>query len=262
MSRVSLGSITLNACVDGPDGAPWIVLGNSLGADLSMWQPQMALLTTAYRVLRYDTRGHGASDAPPGPYSFDDLTGDVIGLMDHFEIAEAAVMGLSMGAMTGIGLALRYPARIGRMVLADGRADAPEPFRAMWDDRIARVSAGGLEAIAEGTLATWFTEDWRRANPAALASVRQMVLGNSAQGYVGCCRALQGLDYLRDLGRMRSPALYVVGAQDMGATPAVMQEMADATPGATLAVIPGAAHVSNINAPDAFNAAVAPFLGL
>lgn len=130
--RITLASgVTLNTAIDGETDKPWIVLSNSLGANLHMWAPQTDVLTQNYRVLRYDTRGHGESDAPDGPYSFDDLLGDVTGLMDAYEIETAAFMGLSMGGMTGLGLALEHADRVTRVVCADGRADAPEPFRAM-----------------------------------------------------------------------------------------------------------------------------------
>lgn len=260
--RVDLGALHLNAETAGPEGAPWIVLSNSLGANLTMWEPQMPLLTGHYRVLRYDTRGHGGSDAPPGPYSFDDLVGDVLRLMDAFGIEQADFMGLSMGGMTGLGLGLAHPERVGRIICADGRADAPEAFRQMWDQRIAAVRDGGLSAIVEGTLASWLTEDWRAANPEAVARIRAMVLGNDPAGYIACCQALKGLDYLKDLGRMTRPVLYLGGDQDKGAAPEVMAQMAAATPGSRHVVIPGAAHVANINAPEGFNRAVAEFLGL
>ena len=261
--RVTLASgVVLNTQVDGEEGAPWLVLSNSLGSNLSMWDPQMALLTTTYRVLRYDTRGHGGSEAPPGPYGFDDLVADVLWLMDAQGIENAAFMGLSMGGMTGLGLALDHADRVSRVVCADGRADAPEPFRAMWDQRIAAVEAGGLEAIADGTLATWLTEGWRADHPAETQAIRDMVTGNDATGYIACCQALKGLDYLRRLGAAKVPVLYVGGAEDKGAPPEVMRAMAAVTPGAEYRVIPGAAHVANINAPAEFNAAIADFLGL
>lgn len=261
--RVTLRSdVVLNTKVDGDDGNPWLILSNSLGANLAMWEPQMDLLTGKYRVLRYDTRGHGQSDAPPGPYSFDDLIGDVLGLMDAYGIDRASFMGLSMGGMTGLGLAIHHPDRIERVVCADGRADAPDPFRAMWDQRMAAVEEGGLDAIADGTLATWFTEDWREANPDAAAGIRRMVVGNDPQGYIACCKALKELDFLRHLGDATVPVLYVGGSDDKGAAPDVMRAMADATPGGEFLEIPGAAHVANINAPQAFNAAIKDFLKL
>lgn len=260
--RVDLGGYALNCRLDGPEGADWLILSNSLGADLTMWDDQIPMLSTRYRVLRYDTRGHGSSDTVPGAYSFADLTGDVIALMDHFGIGQAAFMGLSMGGMTGLGLAIDHADRMSRVVCADGRADAPPPFRAMWDDRIAKVAAGGLEAIVEGTLAGWLTEGWRDQNPARVADIRRMVLSNDPQGYIACCHALKELDYLRRLDQAGVPVLYVGGALDMGAAPDVMQAMADATPGGTYVSIPDAAHVANINAPSAFNAAIAEFLNL
>lgn len=261
--RITLRSeVALNIRIDGDKDKPWLILSNSLGANLSMWEPQMPALTNAYQVLRYDTRGHGDSDVPPGPYSFDDLTGDVLELMDAVGIAETSFMGLSMGGMTGLGLAIHHADRIKCVVCADGRADAPQPFREMWDQRMAAVEAGGLEAIADGTLATWLTEDWRNANPDATAAIRSMVAGNDPRGYIACCQALRQLDYLRLLGGAKVPVLYVGGSEDKGAPPEVMQAMADATPGGSFHEIPGAAHVANINAPAAFDAAIAGFLSL
>ena len=261
--KVALSSgLTLNTAIDGDKGNPWIVLSNSLGANLSMWDPQIDVLTTKYRVLRYDTRGHGGSDVPEGPYDFAGLVADVIALMDAHDIESAAFMGLSMGGMTGLGLALDHPDRVSRVVCADGRADAPEPFRAMWDQRMAAVGEHGLAGIGVGTLATWFTEAWREANPDKLAEVRSMVLGNDPAGYTACCQALKRLDYLRRLGDVTIPVLYVGGSEDKGAAPEVMRAMAAATPGGKFHEVPDAAHVANINQPKAFNDAVAGFLDL
>jgi 3-oxoadipate enol-lactonase len=261
--RVTLRSgVALNTRTDGPEGAPWLILSNSLGTNLSMWDPQMPFLTSRYRVLRYDTRGHGDSDVPEGPYSFDLLVGDVIELMDALGIQTASFMGVSMGGMTGLGLSIGHSDRISRVVCADARADAPPPFQAMWDTRMAAVNDGGLEAIVEGTLATWLTEDWRVAHPAETDAVREMVVANTPAGYIACCKALQKLDYLKSLGQAMTPILLVGGTQDVGASPEVMGAMAAATPGGTYIEIPNAAHVANINAPEAFNAAIKSFLDL
>lgn len=261
--RIALASgLTLNTCVDGAEGNPWLVLSNSLGANLSMWDPQIAFLTQKYRVLRYDTRGHGGSDTPAEPYAFTDLVADVIGLMDAVGIETAAFMGLSMGGMTGLGLSLDHGDRISRVVCADGRADAPEPFRAMWDGRIAAVEENGLAGILDGTLATWFTETWRDANPDGVGAVRAMILGNDPSGYIACCKALKGLDYLRRMSEAKVPVLYVGGSDDKGAAPDVMRAMAAATRGSAFHEVPDAAHIANMNQPEAFNAAIADFLGL
>ena len=262
MSRVDLGGFRLNTQVDGPEGAPWIVLSNSLGTNLSMWDAQVPLLTRKYRLLRYDKRGHGASDAPPGPYDFGMLGRDAIALMDHHGIETAVWLGLSMGAMTGMGLALTHPHRFSRMVLADARADMPPENRPMWDDRIAAVGAKGLEAVVVGSLAMWVADDWRRANPDRLIGLSEMLTANDPKGYIACCQAVRGVDYLKDLGKVSLPVLYVVGGADKGAPPAVMRAMADATPGASLVEIPGSGHIPTFDAPDAFNAAIAPFLGI
>ena len=263
MTRVRLSDGTLlNTRLDGPEGAPWLVMSNSLGSNLSMWDGQIDLLTRKYRVLRYDHRGHGASDVPPGPYTFDRLTADVIDLMDHHGIGTADYIGLSMGAMTGMGLAIHHAPRFGHMVLADGRADAPEMFKAMWDQRIAVVSEYGTEGVADGTLGMWLSADWRAENPEATRAVRDMIAATDPKGYIACCQGLKDLDYLKDLGSVGNPVLYICGANDKGAPPEVMRAMAKATPGAAYVEIPNAGHVPNINRPQAFNAAIADFLDI
>jgi len=261
-ARIEGPAGALNTRVDGPEGAPWIVLSHSLGADLRMWEAQMPLLSAQFRVLRYDTRGHGASDAPSGPYSFDDLVADMVAAMDAHGVARADVLGLSLGGMTGLGLALSHPERLNRLICADARADAPEPFRQNFATRMDKVRAGGMAAVAESTLDSWFTADWRAAHPDRAEAVRQMILGTDPGGYIACCAALQGLDYRKDLDRIAAPVLYLGGAQDMGAAPEMMRAMAAATPGARYRMIDAAAHVSNINQPAAFNAALAAFLGV
>lgn len=258
--RVDLGGHSLQTYVDGREGAPWLILSNSLGASAEMWDPQIPALAEHFQVLRYDTRGHGKSDVLPGPYTFDQLVGDVIALMDRLDIDKARFMGLSKGGMTGLGLAISHPDRIERVVCADARSDAPPPFKAMWDERIAKVEENGMSGIVDGTMATWFTPGWVAANPTAAERVRRMILSHEPAGYIANCRALKGLDYFRYLGRVSIPVLYVGGSEDKGAPPEVMQAMADATPGGRYVEIPDAAHVANINAPEAFNSAVIEFL--
>jgi 3-oxoadipate enol-lactonase len=250
------------ARVDGTEGAPWIVLSNSLGADHRMWDAQMPLLAPHFRVLRYDTRGHGRSATVPEPFGMDALVADLVAVMDAHGIDRADVMGLSLGGMTGMGLALAHPARVGRLIVADARADAPEGFRQNFAGRIARVQAGGLAGIVDGTLDSWFTADWRAANPDEVARVRAMILSHDPAGYIACCNALMTLDYLRHLGGIVAPTLYLGGDVDAGAAPEVMAAMAAATPGSSHVAIPSAAHVANINAPDAFDAAIRRFLKL
>lgn len=262
MTRTEAAGIAFNTKIDGPEGAPWIVLSNSLGSNLGMWDEQIDLLTSTYRVLRYDHRGHGGTDVTDGPYSWAQLTGDVIALMDALGIERADFMGLSMGLMTGLGLGIGHGSRFGRMVLCDGRADAPEPFRAMWDQRIATVREGGMTAMAEATLPMWLSEDFRAADPARASALKAMIETTDPAGYIACCQALQTLDYLKDAGTISNDVLCLTGSQDKGAMPDVVKGIAAAIPGAAYTEIAGAHHISNVDAPEAFNAAIADFLGL
>lgn len=252
----------LYSCAEGPADAPAIVLSHSLGANLAMWDPQMQMLTRHRRVIRYDTRGHGASDTPPGPWSFDDLVADALVVMDAHGVARADFLGLSLGGMTGLGLGLAHPDRLERLIVADARADAPEPFRANWDTRIAKIRAGGLEAIADATLESWFTAEWRRDNPGTVAEIRAMIRATDPEGYLHTCATLKTLDYLRALGDLRVPALFLCGEHDAGAPADAMRAMAAAAPDGRFELVPRAAHVANINNPADFNAAVAAFLDL
>lgn len=255
-------SVRLHTRIDGIEGRPWIVLSNSLGSDLRMWEGQIDLLTRKYRVLRYDQRGHGASDVPEGSYTWDQLVGDVLRLMDDHDIERADYMGLSMGLMTGLGLAIHHGDRFGKLVLCDGRADAPEPFKAMWDQRIAGIEEGGVEAIADMVLGTWLTEGWRKANSERTAALREMMIATPKAGYLACCRCLKTLDYANDLARIENATLCLTGSSDPGAPPDVVKPIAAAIPNARYVEIPDAAHISNVNQPEAFNAAIAEFLGI
>lgn len=259
MTRISIpaNGATLSARIDGQDGKPWLILSNSLAADLTMWDDQIAALTRTHRVIRYDTRGHGQSTAPEGPYDFPMLVADMAAVLDHVGADKADVMGLSLGGMTALGLGLAQPDRIGRMVVCDARADNPPPFVSGWDDRIASIAAGGMEAIREGTLSRWFSP---ACPPGPRDRAGAMILATPVTGYTGCARALQGLDYLRHLARLPMPVLYVVGAEDLAAPPAAMQAMAEATPQGHLTQLPGLAHVPNMENPGLFNATTAPFL--
>ena len=250
--------------IEGADGAPWLILSNSLATDRRVWGPQMASLAAARRVLRYDTRGHGQSEAGQAPYDFDQLTGDVLALCDALAIDRADFMGISLGGMTGLALALRAPERVGRLVCCDARASAPEPYKAMWDGNIERLHNVGIAGLVEPTLERWFTAPFLAAqeNAATLDGVRAMIAATSAVGYEGTARLLQSLDLLERLEDLSCETLYVTGESDLAAPVAVMQEMADRTPVASLTVLPQAAHLSNIEQPQAFTDAIRGFLAL
>jgi 3-oxoadipate enol-lactonase len=261
-TAIVAGGQSLNYRVDGPDGAPWVIFSNSLATDLRMWDRQLLAFANTRRVLRYDSRGHGGSAVPDGPYGFAEMAEDVAGLMDALAIDKADLVGVSMGGMTGMALAIHHPDRVGRLVCCDARADAPEPYKAIWDANIAKLQADGMAALAAPTMERWFTEDFRKADSNAhiLELVTEMITGTPAKGYELAARCLQSLDLLPRLAEIGCPTLYVTGEHDPAAPVAVMQDMADRTPGARLAVIPGAAHLSNMEQPQAFTDIVAGFL--
>ena len=260
MTGVEIPGGRLFTRVDGERQRPWLILSNSLAADHTMWDAQIPLLTERYRVVRYDTRGHGKSTAPPPPYSFDDLIGDVLAVMDHHGATRASYMGLSLGGMTGLGLALKHLDRIEKLVCCDARADNPEPFVKSWDDRIAVVDQKGTDGLVGGTIERWLTPGFREAHPDEEAKLAAQIRQTSPEGYKGCAAALKELDYLKDLDRITMPTLYIGGAEDSGAPVPVMQAMADATPGARLAIVPDAAHIANVNNPAGFAQALRGFL--
>ena len=257
---ISRGDVTISALATGRETDPAIPLSNSLGAGLGMWEPQRELLEQHYRVIGYDTRGHGQSSTPDGDYSFDDLTGDAIAVLDYFGVETADYIGLSLGGMTGLGLALDHADRFGKVVCACARADAPLPFATSWDDRIAAIAGDGLSAIWPGTLERWLTPRFAANNPAIVEMLASDFMQTTVDGYTGCSRALQTLDYKRRLTEMTTPVLYISGADDMGAAPAVMQEMFVATPGSEYENIPACAHIANLNQTSTFNGALQRYL--
>jgi|AntAceMinimDraft_12_1070368.scaffolds.fasta_scaffold01937_4 3-oxoadipate enol-lactonase len=254
------GDAQLSVMVTGRADGPAVLLSNSLGAGLVMWAPQRALLDPHFRVIGYDTRGHGQSSAPAGDYSFADLTGDALAILDHLDVDRADIIGLSLGGMTALGLGLDHPDRVGRMVCACARADAPPAFVSSWDDRIAAITAGGMDAIWPGTLDRWLTPEQVEANPIMVAGLADDFNATAVMGYTGCARALQHLDYRRRLTDMNVPVLYISGADDLGAPPEAMHAMWLATPGSEYINIPDCAHIANLNRPDAFNRALQKYL--
>lgn len=257
---IDLGGFSLNYVLEGPEDAPCITFSNSLVCDLGMWDGQAARLRDRYRVLRYDQRGHGASDAPPAPYSMDELGDDVIALWDRLGIQQSHWIGLSLGGMTGINLALRYPTRLLSLIASDCRAEAPPPYAAVFEERIRVTQADGMAALVEPSLARFFTEPFVALGGPQLDKVRAMIGDTSAQGHIGCCEAIRGLAYDARLPEIGLPTLFLGGEHDIGAPPAVMGAMADAVPGAQYKMVVGAGHISNIEKPDGFQAIIERFL--
>jgi 3-oxoadipate enol-lactonase len=244
----------------GPDDAPWLVCLHSLATDASVWDGQVGPLSSRFRVLRLDMRGHGGSESSPPPYTLEMLVDDVVAVLDALRIERCHVMGLSIGAMVTMGLAIGHPNRVDRVVVADARADAPPPYVAMWDAAIAAIPEGGMGPVIETSLERWFSAAFRETHPDTVARVRARALKTSVDGFIGCARAVQGVAYMPQLDRIAAPTLFITGENDPAAPPATMSAMASRVAGAELRIIPGAAHLTPIEAPDEFLALVAGFL--
>ena len=257
--KIQVGDIVLNTHVEGRSDAPWVTFCNSLATDLSMYDAQAAALAGDYRILRYDRRGHGGSETPDGPYSWDQMVNDVVGLWDALGIEKSHYVGLSMGGMTGIGVSLKCPERVLSLSACDCRADAPEFFRDMWNTRQAGVVENGMASVVDMTLATWFTEARLAEGGDLIERVRAMILGTSVSGYVSCTEALKQLDYKRSLGDIKVSTQFIVGAND-GPHPDEMATMSAVVPGSALHVIESAAHLSNMEQPEAFTGLIKAFL--
>nr|WP_292965606.1 3-oxoadipate enol-lactonase [Novosphingobium sp. UBA1939] len=242
---------------DGAADAPVVILSNSLGTALEMWAPQVAALSASFRVLRYDTRGHGRSDVPGGAYGLDRLGRDVLDLMDALGIARAHFCGLSLGGMTGQWLGVHAPDRFDRLVLANTAAYMGPP--AGWQSRIAAVLDGGMEVMTSALLERWFTPEFRAAAPGIIAPVREGLLETSPAGYAGCCAAIRDMDMRPVIGLIDLPTLVIAGARDPATPPADAEVLAARIAGSQLVTL-DAAHLSNIEQSAAFNAALLDFV--
>jgi 3-oxoadipate enol-lactonase len=246
--------------IGGPEGAPVVMLSQSLACSSAMWQPQVPVLQQNYRVLRYDTRGHGRSGAPGGEYSLDMLGDDAVGLMDALDIDAVHWCGLSMGGMIGQNLGLRHPGRVHSLTLCDTSSRIPPEMAPVWIERTQIAAEKGMAALVDSTIERWFTAPYRAKNPPEMQAVRELVLKTPPAGYIGCCHAIRRLDYTDRLSGIDKPTLVIVGEEDPATPVAAAEAIASAIPGARMAVIPNASHISNIEQPEAFNKALTGFL--
>jgi 3-oxoadipate enol-lactonase len=237
-----------------------ITMSNSLASNLSMWDPQMSALTSRFRVLRYDTRGHGGTDAPAGPYSLDELAEDVRALWQVLGITRTHFIGLSMGGMIGQILALKYPQMLQSLALCDTMSRVPTEAKPLWDDRIHAAETQGMEPLVESTLARWFTEPFRQQGSPVLDQVRTMIRTTPPQGYAGCCHAIAALNLTDQLSAITLPTLIIVGEDDPGTPVAASRVIHEQINGSELVILKSAAHLSNLEQPAAFNQALTAFL--
>jgi 3-oxoadipate enol-lactonase len=245
--------VAVSYSLHGPADAPVVVLSSSLGATRAMWDPQVPGLAERHRVVTYDTRGHGGSPAPDGPYSLDDLTDDLVALLDRLGVERASVVGLSLGGMTGMRLAAREPGRVDRLALMCTSAKVdPEGFL----DRAAQARAGGTAPLAPTVVGRWLTPAHAAAHPELVAELEAMVAAADDEGYAACCEAIAALDLRADLPRIAAPTLVVSGADDPATPPEHQRLIAEGIPGAQLLTVSPGAHLANLEQPERVTAAV------
>jgi 3-oxoadipate enol-lactonase len=247
----------LNVELEGPERAPALMLSNSLGTNLHMWDDQVKAFTQHFRLIRYDRRGHGKSGVPPGPYSIDQLGGDALAIMDGLGVKTAHWCGLSLGGMVGMWLGANAPTRIDRLILSNTACHMAAG--AIWEERIRTALERGMPALVDGTIERWFTKDFRERAPAAIARMRDMVLATPPVGYAACCEAIRDMDQRESIRRISAPTLIIAGRHDPATTVEAGEFMRSRIPGASLTVI-DAAHISNVEQPHDYADTVLGFL--
>ena len=247
-------AVAVHASVTGRDGGPVVVLSNSLGTTHRMWDAQLAAFEDRFRVVRYDTRGHGASPVPDGPYAIDDLADDLVALLDRLGVERAHLVGLSLGGMTAMRVAARDPERVDRLVLLCTGIQLPPA--SSWTDRAATVRAHGSGAVAEAVVQRWFTPAFLTAHPDVRSASEAMVARTPAEGYAGCCEAIATLDLHDDLASITAATLAIAGADDPATPPAMLEEIAAQVKNGHLLVVSRAAHLANAERPDIITPAI------
>jgi 3-oxoadipate enol-lactonase len=257
MPFADLNGLRTHYEVIGDATLPTLVFSHSLGVNLSMWEPQLSELAPNFRILRYDTRGHGQSSIPTGPYHVEDLGRDVLHLLDALDIERASFCGISMGGITGQWLGVNAPDRLDKLILANTAAKIG--VEDAWNARIQTVLQDGLDTAIPGTLERWFTAGFRTAQPAIVAATRAMLHATTVQGYVACCAAVRDADFRSSIQAVPVPTLVIAGTHDPVTTPDDAQFLAQNISGAKYVELP-AAHLSNVESSLEFNAAVLNFL--
>jgi 3-oxoadipate enol-lactonase len=244
-------TVELHHTFAGPQDAGVVVLSNSLGTTLAMWEPQAAALARGHRVLRYDLRGHGRSPVPEAPYSIADLGSDLLALLDRNGIARASLFGVSLGGMVSMWVAAHAPERVDRLILCSTSAVMGPPES--WTERAALVRREGTAAVADSVVARWFTPAFAAAQPDVVARIRGQLAATPAEGYAGCCEAIREMDQRPDLPAIAAPTLVIAAEGDPSTPPAHARAIAGLIPGARLEVLDRGAHLVNVEAPDVVN---------
>jgi 3-oxoadipate enol-lactonase len=256
--KIKANGIDINYSIEGE--GPWLTLSHSLACNLRMWDEEAKRLSRRYKVLRYDTRGHGETSAPAGAYTLELLADDLHGLLQGLGVKSTHFVGLSMGGMIGQTYALKYPGMFKSLALCDTTSRYPAEAAGLWVERIKTVETSGMEPLVVPTLERWFTEPFRKARPEVVEKVAAMIRTTPALGYIGCSHAIPKINLTARLKEIRCPAVVIVGKDDPGTPVAMAEEIHQALPGSKLVVIPSAAHLSNLEQPDAFNRALGGFV--
>ena len=256
--KLKANGIDINYEIEG-DG-PVVTFSHSLACNLSMWDEQVRALRSRYRVLRYDTRGHGQTGAPAAAYTLDQLADDLKGLLDGLGITATHFVGLSMGGMIGQVFALKHPAMVQSLVLCDTTSRYPAAAAPIWEDRIKAVGAKGMEPMVAPTLERWFTAPFRARRRDLMERVGTMIRSTPAPGYIGCCHAIPKINVTERLRDVRCPALVIVGEEDPGTPVEMARDIHAALPAAELAILSRASHLSNLEQPEEFNRVLGGFL--
>ena len=259
--KITANGISINYTLEGPANAPVVTMSHSLATDLTMWDPTVAVLKDRYRVLRYETRGHGQTEAPKGAYTLDQLATDALALLRALDISKTHWVGLSMGGMIGQTLALKAPEVFASLALCDTSSRIPAEAKPQWQDRIKTAEANGMEPLVEPTLARWFTEPFRKSRKDVVDRVADMIRKTPVAGYVGCCQAISTLDLTDRIGAIKVPTIAIVGEDDPGTPVAAHKVIHEKIAGSKLEILKSAAHLSNMEQPEAFNRALTGFLG-
>lgn len=257
MPFIDADGTPINVEIEGKADAPVLMLSNSLGANLHMWDEQAKALSKHFRIVRYDQRGHGKSGTPDGIYSIERLGRDVLAILNSLELPRVHFCGLSMGGMTGMWIARFAPERFDKLVIANSAPKSQTPDS--WNARIRAVRAGGIAAIADAVLGIWFTKQFREREPQTIARMREMMVANDAQGYCACAAAVRDMDQRWAIADIKLPTLIIAGRHDNGTPLSASEFMASRIAGSKLTVLE-AAHISNVEQPALFTAALEEFL--
>ncbi len=257
MPKINADGCTIHVELEGPEHTPVLMLSNSLGTNLHMWDEQAGDFAEHFRLIRYDRRGHGQSGVPAGPYSMERFGKDVIAVLDALDIERTNWCGLSMGGMVGQWLGANAPDRVEKLVLSNTNFYYAD--KAPWQDRIKFVSEKGLDALVDANMQRWFTEDFRKNAPQTMARMKGMFVATKVPGYIGCCEAIRDMDFRDSNPSIGAPTMVIVGAKDPATPPSAGEAIAKQIVGAKLVSL-DAAHISNMEQPQAYTEAVLDFL--